>query len=155
MPKFRDAQLPVVSIKGDPEPVIKALDRGKVPPETLADLAVYIARQKKRVEVLDDLDKAIRAAILAYYEKLQPEARDTVKSDAGMITYTAAGEKRELLDRDEAVKELTVDQIRASYNPDMKALETILPRKVFERLTRVKRTEAKISVRDTGGEPDL
>lgn len=152
---FRNLKLPTVTVDGDLDKLAALIRRDKIDPETLTELGVYLAREGKKLEALKDMDEAIREKLMEYYSQRKPEARETVKTGAGMTTYTEESEVDEIPDRDDLVAALTDEQLRASYQPNaaaIKALKVILPAKTFERLMKKKRVPARLAIRDTKGD---
>lgn len=152
---FRNLKLPTVTVDGDIDKLAALIRRDKIDPETLTELGVYLAREGKKLEALKDMDEAIREKLMEYYSQRKPEARETVKTSAGMVTYTEESEVDEIPDRDDLVAALSDEQLRASYQPNaaaIKALKVILPAKTFARLMKKKRVPARLAIRDTKGD---
>ena len=151
VPSLNGITLPVVTVT-EYEEAATAIRRGKFSPEQLVELAIYLKRIRDKVSVLDNIQAAVKEKIEAYYDKLAPDAREGIRTEAGMTTYAAPKETVSIRDRDETMESLTTEQIRASYKPDVVALKIILKPDAFERL--VKRSTAKkgiISIRDSKG----
>lgn len=152
MPKLNGIDLPTVTV-ADHETLEAKIAREKFTPDQLVELAVYLKREREKVSVLDGIENTIKDKLLDYYEKMAPEHRESLRTSAGMATYTQGRETLKLRDRDATVRELTPEQLRVSYKPDMKALETILPEDQFDKLVeRSRSARGIVTVRDTRGE---
>jgi len=154
MPSFDDIDLPTVEIHGDPDKVSAKLSDMNMPVEAMIELAIYAKREAAKAEALLEIEKVMRGRINAYYDKLPAEERDTRRAEVGMITYTEAGEKVELKDRDWTVAHLTEEQLRITYKPDLKNMETILKPAEFERHVKRTKTNPKLTLRETPGNKD-
>jgi hypothetical protein len=151
MPKLNGINLPTVTVE-IPEEVVSAVKREKFSPEAMVELAIYLKRQKAHADALNDLEAAVKAKIEEYYDGLAENKRDTVRTEAGMVTYAAPKETIKLRDRDATVEALSAEQLRASYKPDIKALEIMLKPDEFERhVTRETAKKGTITIRDSKG----
>lgn len=149
MPKFGDIDLPTVTVSDhDCDKIAGQLANKNMPIEAMLEIAIYCKREREKGEALKVIEDVMRGRIEAIYSGLPEDQRTTRRTQVGMVTYTAAGEKRELIDRDAAIEQLTPEQIRITYKPDLKALETILKKDALERITKVVPTPARITVRD-------
>ena len=143
--------LPFVTVK-NVDDWAKYVKDTKMPPEQIAEFMVLIKREKEKVSALAELEKALRDKAMAYYETVTLDKRESIKTDAALLAYSPPSETVALRDRDETVAELTDEQIRISYKPDLNALKTILLPEVLERLTVRKAKAHSITLRDNKGE---
>ena len=152
--RLKDIQLPTVTVEGDCESVAKALTRVKgLTPEAMVEVMIYIKREKAKASELYQIEEAMKAQLAAYYDKTKKDKRESIRaSDVGMCSYSPPGEKVTIKDRDKAVEALTAEQIRISYIPDVKHLETILKKADFDRLVNREDTAYKLSIRDSKGD---
>lgn len=149
MPKFGDIELPTVTLSDhDCDKIAGQLSSKNMPIEAMLEIAIYCKREREKADALTVIEQVMRGRIEAIYADLPEDQRVTRRVQVGMVTYTAPGEKRELIDRDAAIEQLTPEQIRITYKPDLKALETILKKDQLERITKVVPTSARITVRD-------
>lgn len=150
---LEEIPMPEVALSDDGKTLLAAIKARALSPEILTEVVIYCGREQAKVAaVLDEISAAARDRLVKYYAGLKKSERATVRTEAGMTTYSEEGFKRDLKDRDTTVAALTPEQLRATYKPDMKALEVILKPAVFERLTKKVKVPAKISVRDSKGD---
>ena len=150
---YEGMELPTVTVEIDGL-ICDKLTRIKPPVEAMIEMVIYLNRQKDKLAALSDMDKKLREMIKAHYDTIKPDERETIRSGAGMATYSRPGETTTIADRDAAVEALTDEQIRISYKPDVKALKTILKKAEFDRLTKTTPTPSRITIKDTKGEFD-
>lgn len=156
MPSINGLELPTVKVDTpvDIDKLTAKLAGMPLPVEAMIELVIYLKREQDKAAVLAEVETVVRGRIAAAYEKLPAADRDTRRTEVGLVTYTEAGEKVELKDRDFTVENLTTDQIRITYKPDIKALETILKPDEFNRHVKRSPTSAKITLRETKGSKD-
>jgi hypothetical protein len=126
MPKINKLELPTVTLDmtGDEIEALSAkLATEPMSPEGMIETAIYLRRQIEKAEDLNEAVKVLAGRLKAFYGSLKPEQRDTRRVKVGMATYTEAGEKIELKDRDFTVENLTAEQLRITYKPDLKSME--------------------------------
>lgn len=151
MPKINKLELPSVSVTMTPEQIedlAAKLSTENMSPEGMIETVIYLRRQIEKAKALEDCAKVLSGRLGKFYEGLPAAQRETRRVDVGMATYTDAGTKTEIIDRDTVVENLTDEQLRITYKPDIKAMETILKEKDFERLTKQVPTPAKVTIRD-------
>ena len=151
MATYEGHKLPSVEVKlGDHKEVSKAL--AVAPLEALVEVIAYCDYQLDRTQALSDLRYELVDILKARLASLPESQRGTRRVDAALMTYTEGKEAVTLIDRDATVASLTEEQLRASYKPDMKALEIMLKPDHFNRL--VKRTPKPpvLTIRKTGKE---
>lgn len=146
------ALLPTVEVTGDLEALTALIKAGQLTPAALTEIVIYLGREATKADVFKDAENAARDALLAYYRTTPEEKRDTVRSRAGLTTYTAATEKDVPKDRDAIVAVLNPEQLRASYIPDLKALQIMLKPDIYGRLMKREPVKDRISVRDLKGD---
>lgn len=152
MPKFGHIDLPVVTLGGgDPDAIAAKLTTSNMPVEAMVEVLIYCKREREKADALSVIEDVLRGRILAAYETMPPEKRETTRTEVGMVTYTAAGETVSIVDRDTVVESLTQEQLRITYKPDMAALKTILKPDAYERLIKRTPKKASITVRDNPG----
>lgn len=155
MPKIDDIDLPVVSLSDHDADLIAAKLADKTMPiEAMIEVAIYIKREREKANALEVIEKVMRGRIEKAYADLKPEQRETRRAEVGMVTYTDAGEKIVARDRDFIIENLTDEQIRITYQPDLKALATILKKDHLERLTKKEATKSRITLRDIPASDD-
>lgn len=149
-PKINDLKLPTVNVSAplDLEDLAAKLATEPMSPEGLIETAIYLKRQKEKADALDDCIKVLTGRVKAFYDKLPPEKRETRRVKVGMATYTDAGEKVDIIDRDTTMETLTDEQIRITCTPNVKLMETILKAGDFERLTKKVPTPSRVTIRD-------
>jgi hypothetical protein len=158
MPKINKLELPTVTLDmtGDEIEALSAkLATEPMSPEGMIETAIYLRRQIEKAEDLNEAVKVLAGRLKEFYGSLNPEQRDTRRVKVGMATYTEAGEKIELKDRDFTVENLTAEQLRITYKPDLKSMETILKPDEFERHTKRTPTPAKVTIRDNRASSDF
>lgn len=149
MPSFNKIELPVVTLSNhDCDKISAQLAGMPMPLEAMIELVIYIKRQREKVDALAIIEDVMRGKIKDLYAKLPEADRKTVRTEVGMVTMSAPGEKVELKDRDTTVESLTTEQLRITYKPDLKALETILKKDAFERLITRTPTKGVMAVKD-------
>lgn len=152
MPELNGVALPVVAVP-DVKELLAMVQRDKLAPEQAIELAIYLKREAEKLDVFGPVMEECRKKIVAYYAALPAENRGTVTTRAARASYTKAAKTRVIKDRDETVAALTEEQLRISYIPDVKALETILRKEDFQRLTQeVDGKKAGVSITDLKGE---
>lgn len=152
MPKINELDLPTVSISMGDNALTSlkvALEKEPMPVEAMIEVAIYLKREKAKVDALSALEEVMRARIDKFYSNLPEASRETRRTEVGMITYSGPGEKVELKDRDFTVQGLTAEQLRITYKPDLKAMQTILKPAEFERHVKRVKTKASTTLRDT------
>ena len=150
MPKIGNITLPSVTVTGqDPQEVADLLKEKNMPLEAMVEVAIYCKREREKAEALSVIEDLMRARLKKAYADMKPEKRVTTRAEVGMLTYTAEGETIALKDRDKTVEMLTEEQLRITYKPDLKALETILKAADFNRHVTRGKSAPKITLRDT------
>lgn len=157
MPKINKLELPQVSVSMTPDEIDDLA--GKLSTEVMSmegmiETAIYLQRQIELAKALDTCVSVLKGRIKSTYEKLPEDQRDTRRVRVGMATFTDASEKRDIIDRDKVVETLTDEQLRITYKPDIKAMETILKPGDLERLTKMVPVASKISIRDNRASED-
>lgn len=117
-------------------------------PEAMLELVIYCQREQRKVEALNQIADEMRKRIAKVFQDLPEGKRESRKSGVGSVSFTEPGEKIELLDRDNTVAMLTDEQLRITYKPDLKAMETILKKDEFERHIKRSSTNPKITIRE-------
>lgn len=152
MPRLNKIELPRVSITTDLEALEFHVKIAPMSPEAVIETLIYLQRERDKTEALNGPIAALRERLTAYYAALPAGNRASIRaSNVGLVTYTPAGKRSVPLDRDKLVEALTPEQIRISYVPDMKALETILKPEVYRALTKEEPTKEKVTLRDSNG----
>jgi len=156
MAKFNDITLPEVTVKhaDDLDALAKKLSVAPMSVEAMIEVGVYLKRQMDKAAELEDCYKIMGGRIKAIMDKLPPDKRETRRTKVGMATYSDAGEKVEIIDRDKVVETLTAEQLRITYAPNIKAMETILKPGDFQRLTKRTPTASKVAIKQTKGVDD-
>lgn len=157
MPSINGISLPTVEVKVgnmDCDQIAAKLADEKMPMEAMIEIAIFLKREREKAEAIKVIEDVMRGRIDKLYEKLPKDSRETRRTEVGMITYTEEGEKIELRDRDFTVENLTQEQLRITYKPDLKALETILKPKDFERHIKRSKKPASTTLRDIKGSSD-
>jgi len=151
MKEYNGIPLPVVSVEIDDD-LASCVKRAKMPVEGAIELVIYLQREKAKCDVLNEAIAEARAKVNAVYDSTKEDERETIRAGAGMATYSKPGEKVQLKDRDATVEALSNEQIRITYQPDIKALKTILKKDEYDRLTETVATPSRIAIKDTKGE---
>lgn len=156
MPKLHGIPLPTVVLNSEIglSELEDKLTLQPMSPEAMVEAIVYLQRQMEIASELRPLVDVLRSRLMEVYEALPEDKRETRRTPVGMATYTDGGTKAELIDRDATVESLTPDQLRASYKPDMKALEVMLTKDAFERLVKRTPVPPRITVRDNRSSAD-
>ena len=154
MPRLRDVSLPSVLLSMSDEDIkdyAKKLEEAKLSPESMVEAIVYLKREREKADALKAMEDVLRARLKAYYDKRKADERESVRSEVGFATYSKPSEKVSLKDRDATVASLTDEQLRISYVPDLKALQTILKPDHFERLVKRETREPVLTVKENKG----
>jgi len=152
MPKIGDIDLPTVTVSDhDCDKIAGQLATKNMPIEAMLEAVIYLKREREKADALAVIEEVLRGRLSSIYANIPEDQRTTRRTKVGMVTYTAPGKKRELIDRDKAIELLTPEQIRITYKPDLKALETILKKADLDRLTKEVDVPSRITIRDTSG----
>jgi len=153
MPSLNGIPLPRIVIEQDGafdcDQIAAKLADAKLPVEAMLEALIYFKRERERVEALAPIEQVLRGRIDAHYEKLSEDHRETLRTEVGMATYLDGPDKIELKDRDFTVENLTAEQLRISYKPDLKALQTILKPEEFERHVTRSKGKPRLTIRAT------
>jgi len=147
---LNDLPLPIVTMEAplDIDALSAKLASANMSPEAMIETAIYLRRQIEKAGALEECVKVLTGRIKAFYASLPADKRETRRVKVGMATYTEPGEKIELIDRDKTVEMLTEEQLRITYKPDVRAMETILKPADFNRLTKKVPTADRVTIRD-------
>lgn len=155
MPKINNIDLPTVTVSGaDPDALSSKLATEKMPVEAMVETIVYLIREREKADALKVAEDVLRGRIMAHYAALPESLRGSVRTEVGLVTYADGGETVKAKDRDLIVESLTAEQLRISYIPDLKALETILKKDAFDRLVTRSPSAARITIRPNRGSTD-
>lgn len=151
MPEYNGMLLPEVKITlsdGEIAQQEKKLDMMPMPLEAMIELSIYLKREMAKVDALKGMQAVLKGRIENAYQDRAVKDRVTCRTKVGMSTYSEGGEKLELIDRDTTVDNLTTEQLRISYKPDLKSLETILRPDEFERHVRRVPKDPVVTIRE-------
>ena len=148
MPKIEDVELPVVTSNIDLNQLKNDLKALTSTPEGMIEAAIWIKRQADIAEDLSECVDILKQKLMEFYQGQDADKRDTRRTKVGIAPYTDKGSKYVIIDRDTTVEQLTDEQLRISYVPNVKNLETILKPEMFERLTKTVDTPARVSLKD-------
>lgn len=153
-PSVNGLQLPVVTVSNlevEPDSLSAVLADLNMSVEAMIETSIYLKREIEKVTVFDEARKVLAGRIKQAMDNLPEDKRETRRTDVGMATYSEPGESVSLRDRDWTVEHMTDEQLRITYKPDLKAMETILKPEEFNRHVVRKPTPSKVSIRDTNG----
>jgi len=135
MPSFDNIPLPEVNLSSsmDVDALAAKLAAHPMSPEAMIELLIYLKREREKANALTEIEEVLRGRLKAIYEKMPKGKRETRRTDVGYATYSDPKESVSLKDRDWTVENLSWEQLRITYKPDLKALQTILKPDEFER----------------------
>lgn len=157
MPSFDNLPLPEVNLSApmDIDALAAKLADHPMAPEAMIELIVYFKREREKAAALSEIEEVLRGRLAAIYEKTPVEKRETRRTEVGYATYSNPKETVSLKDRDWTVENLTEEQLRITYKPDLKAMETILKPDEFERHVTRKSGKSTLTVRDQSGSDEF
>ena len=121
----------------------------------LAELYTLLKREMEKTAPLHRAMERIKERLLHSYESRPVAERNTLRTDAVQVTYTAPGDTREIVDRDKLLDALSADQLRACAKIDVGMLEHVMRKEDFEKHTKPKRSRrSNVAVKDLGGDPE-
>lgn len=138
----------IVIYPGDDAAILKELSQAPI--EAFVETIAYIDYQIAAVDAVKDFRGQIVELLKDRLAKLPATERGTRRVDAAVMTYSEGGETVSLIDRDATVDALSDEQVRASYKPDLKALEVMLRPEEFNRLVKREPKPPVVGIRKTG-----
>ena len=123
-------------------------------PEGAGRALLHARRERARMRVIDEIESVAKARLVEYFESLpEGDRQPLLIGTAGRVSYRAEQYSTEVADVEELLKDLTPEQIAATYKPDVKALEQVLDKATRDKhLVRKRVRSSAVVPTDKGGE---